>query len=66
MPSLTRMAEPASAAPLRPVRLGAFNAVLEREANGVIHIRTAQVLAPYHAKLSEPLQHWARVAPERV
>ncbi len=31
-----------------------------------IHIRTAQVLPPYHAKLSEPLEHWARVAPERV
>jgi feruloyl-CoA synthase len=52
--------------PLRPVRLGAFDAVLEREAGGVIHIRTAQVLAPYHANLSEPLAHWARFAPERV
>jgi feruloyl-CoA synthase len=55
-----------TSAPLRPVRLGAFDAVLEREADGVIHIRTAQVLPPYHAKLSEPLAHWARVAPERV
>jgi len=55
-----------ASAPLRPVRLGAFDAVLEREASGVIHIRTAQVLAPYHAKLSEPLEHWAKAAPERV
>jgi feruloyl-CoA synthase len=56
---------PASA-PLRPVRLGKFDAVLEREPSGIIHIRTAQVLAPYHATLSEPLEHWAKAAPERV
>jgi feruloyl-CoA synthase len=53
-------------APLRPVRLGAFDAVLERESNGIIHIRTAQVLPPYHAKLSEPLEHWAKAAPDRI
>ena len=34
--------------------------------SGVIHIRTAQVLPPYHAKLSEPLEHWAKAAPDRV
>jgi feruloyl-CoA synthase len=55
-----------TSAPLRPVRLGAFDAVLEREPSGVIHIRTAQVLPPYHATLSEPLEHWAKAAPERV
>jgi feruloyl-CoA synthase len=66
MPSQTRMADPVGAAPLRPVRLGAFDAVLEREPNGVIHIRTAQVLPPYHANLSEPLAHWARAAPDRI
>jgi feruloyl-CoA synthase len=66
MSNLTRRAEPVAAAPLRPVRLGAFDAVLEREASGVIHLRTVQVLPPYHATLGEPLEHWARVAPERV
>ena len=55
-----------ASAPLRPVRLGEFDAVLEREPSGVIHIRTAQVLAPYHATLSEPLEHWAKAAPDRV
>ena len=53
-------------APLRPVRLGAFDVVLEREPSGVIHIRTAQVLPPYHATLSEPLEHWAKAAPDRI
>jgi feruloyl-CoA synthase len=54
------------AAPLRPVRLGAFDTVVERKPGGTIHIRTSQVLAPYHAKLSEPLEHWAKAAPDRV
>ena len=66
MPSLSHLAEPAGAAPLRPVRLGAFDAVLEREPSGVIHIRTAKALAPYHATLSEPLEHWAKRSPDRV
>jgi feruloyl-CoA synthase len=52
--------------PLRPVRLGALDPVLERCSDGVIHIRAKQVLPPYHAKLSEPLEHWAKAAPERV
>jgi feruloyl-CoA synthase len=66
MPSVTRMAEPANAAPLRPVRLGALDAVLEQRPGGVIHIRAAQALGPYHNKLSEPLEHWAKAAPDRV
>ncbi len=54
------------AAPLRKVKLGKFDAVLEREPNGTIHIRTAQVLPPYHATLAEPLDHWVNAAPDRV
>jgi feruloyl-CoA synthase len=65
MPDPIRMAKQA-AAPLRPVRLGAFDPLLEHGAGGVIHIRTTQVLAPYHAKLSEPFEHWAKAAPDRV
>ena len=55
-----------ASAPLRKVRLGALDPVLEREDNGVIHIRCAQVLAPYHATLGEPLDHWATAAAERI
>ncbi len=66
MPSVTKMADAAVAAPLRTVRLGAFDAVLERQPDGVIHLRVKQVLAPYYANLSEPLEHWAMAAPERV
>jgi len=56
----------ATPAPLRPVRLGVFDAVLQRKPHGIVHMRTKQVLPPYHAKLSEPLEHWAVAAPDRI
>jgi len=55
-----------AAAPLRPVRLGALDAVLERRPDGVIYLRTAQQLGSYHDNLGEPLEHWAKAAPDRV
>jgi feruloyl-CoA synthase len=61
-----REANRLAAAPLRSVRLGVFDAVLDRHADGVIHIRTAQPLGSYDRKLSEPLEYWAKAAPERV
>jgi feruloyl-CoA synthase len=51
---------------LRPVRLGAPDARLERLADGTIYIRCGQPLGSYHATLSEPLDKWAQAAPERV
>src|SRR5215813_6148027 len=54
------------AAPLRPVRLGRLDPVIEQRADGVIHIRAAQKLDKYYHKLSDALEHWARVAPERL
>src|SRR5664279_1759546 len=66
MAGANREAAKAAGAPLRPVRLGKFDAVLEREPSGIIHIRTAKVLAPYYANLSEPLEHWAKAAPDRI
>ena len=53
-------------APLRPVRLGKLDPVIEQRAEGIIYIRAAQVLGPYHDKLSQPLQHWAETAPDRL
>jgi feruloyl-CoA synthase len=59
------MTQPA-AAPLRKVRMGALDAVLDRRADGAIVIRASQGLGRYHATLSEPLEHWAKAAPDRV
>jgi len=66
MPIASRMAAPPGSAPLRPVWLGAPDAVIGRGADGTLHIRTATPLGPYHATLSEPLQRWARQVPDRV
>ena len=66
MPKPIPLADTAAAAPLRPVRLGAPDAVLERRPDGTIYIRTSQPLGGFHDKLSEPLEKWAQAAPERV
>jgi feruloyl-CoA synthase len=59
------MTRPA-AAPLRVVRLGALDAVLDRRADGTIYIRTSQALGRYHDRVSAPLDYWAKAAPDRV
>jgi feruloyl-CoA synthase len=48
------------------VRLGRLDVVLEQRPGGVIHIRAAQSLGRYNDNLSQPLEHWARSAPDRV
>src|SRR4029078_435519 len=63
--AVSEVTTPATA-PLRPVRLGKLDVVLEKRADGAIHIRAAQPLGKYHRKLSDALEHWARTAPERV
>ena len=55
-----------AAAPLRPVRLGRPDAVIDRRPGGVLHIRAAQPLDTYYGKLSEALEHWAAAAPDRI
>jgi feruloyl-CoA synthase len=53
-------------APLRPVRLGAPEVVVERRADGAIVMRSPRALAPYPDKQTERLTYWARAEPERV
>jgi feruloyl-CoA synthase len=66
MASIAQEIRNQAAAPLRPVRLGKLDPVIEQRAGGIIYIRTVQVLGPYHDKLSQPLQHWAETAPDRL
>src|SRR5947209_1881570 len=58
--------DPAAAAPLRPVRLGPRDVVVERRPDGAILLKSPHALAPYPAKLTERLEYWATAAPERV
>ena len=66
MTSAAKETENHTVAPLRAVRLGKLDPVLEQRGGGIIHIRAAQGLGPYHEKLSQPLEHWAKIAPERI
>ena len=66
MSSVVREIESRPAAPLRPVRLGKFDAVLERRADGAINIRAAQKLGRFDDTLAQPLEHWAKAAPDRM
>ena len=65
-PVKERRPEAAPAAPVRPVRLGPRDVTVERRRDGTIHLTSPHALAPYPAKLSERLEHWAATAPERV
>jgi feruloyl-CoA synthase len=51
---------------LRPVRLGAFDVTLERRDDGAVVVRPTCALGAYARNLTERLEHWAHVAPERV
>ncbi|MEZ5786899.1 MAG: feruloyl-CoA synthase [Xanthobacteraceae bacterium] len=52
--------------PMRAVRLGRRDIAVDRRADGTIYVRSRQPLAPYPERLTDRLEHWARVAPERT
>jgi feruloyl-CoA synthase len=55
-----------SAYPLRPVSFGDPDVAVERCDDGTIYLRPRRPLVDYPARLTDRLQHWANVAPERV
>jgi feruloyl-CoA synthase len=65
-PVKERRPDPAPAAPVRPVRLGPRDVVVDRQPDGTIHLTSPHPLPPYPAKLTERLEHWAAAAPERI
>src|SRR5262245_7758026 len=50
----------------RQVRLGPSDVVVDRRADGIVHLRSPHALGPYPTKLTERLEHWAARAPDRV
>ena len=55
------------AARYRPARLGgSLVARFEQRADGATLVTSAEPLAPYPARLTDRLLHWAAVAPERT
>jgi feruloyl-CoA synthase len=61
-----RHPDPAPLAPMRPVRLGPRDVLVDRPGDGTIHMRSPHPLPPYPTKITERLEHWASVAPERT
>ncbi len=56
----------AADAPLRPVRLGPADVLLDRKADGTILLRSPHKLEAYPDRLTQRLEHWAGAAPDRV
>jgi len=52
--------------PMRAVRLGRREIAVDRQLDGTIYLRSRQVLAPYPKRLTDRLEHWAHIAPERT
>jgi feruloyl-CoA synthase len=51
---------------MRPVRIAPSDAVVRRADNGAIYMRSPVALGPYPEKLTERLEHWAQIAPQRT
>ena len=51
------------AAPIRKIRLGPADTLVERRPDGTLLMRSPHRLGDYPARLTERLEHWARVAP---
>jgi feruloyl-CoA synthase len=52
--------------PLRAVKLGPPDVLVERRSDGAILLRSPHPLPPYPRTLTERLVHWAKTAPQRV
>ena len=63
---MSKAARKLADAPTRAVRLGPQDVNVERRADGTMILRAQAPLGPYPAKLTERLDHWAKVAPDRV
>jgi feruloyl-CoA synthase len=55
-----------TAHPVREVRLGTSDVVLDRRPDGTIYVRSKDPLGPFAEKMTERLDHWAAVAPDRT
>jgi feruloyl-CoA synthase len=67
MPTTAAPSHPRQAdAPLRPVRLGPPDVLIERRGDGAIVLRSPHPLPPYPRTITARLEHWAAAAPDRL
>ena len=51
---------------MRPVRIGPYDTVVRHGDGGVLYMESPHPLGAYAEKITERLEHWASVAPERT
>lgn len=51
---------------MRPVNVAPSETTFRRGAGGVVYMRSPRALGPYPSKITERLEHWAKVAPDRT
>jgi feruloyl-CoA synthase len=54
------------ATPVRDVSLGRIEATFDQRGDGTMIVRSTAALPPHPEKITERLDHWAKVAPERT
>jgi feruloyl-CoA synthase len=64
--TLTKTHSTPSRPPLRSVRLGPADVLVERKTDGTILMRSPHALQPYPRKITERLAYWADAAPDRI
>ncbi len=64
--ALTKISSATTKPPLRAVRLGPADVLVERRSNGAIVLRSPHPLPDYPKNLTQRLVHWAAAAPDRV
>jgi feruloyl-CoA synthase len=52
--------------PVRDVSLGRIEATFDQRSDGTMIVRSTAALPPYPEKITERLDHWAKVAPKRT
>src|SRR5215211_7170004 len=52
--------------PMRPVRIGPYDTVVRDGGDGVLYMESPHALGAYAEKITERLEHWASVAPDRT
>src|SRR5437588_12509881 len=67
LPNVTPMLDlSAKTPPIRPVRLGPADVIVERRPDGALMLRSPHALADYPDKLTRRLEFWADRAPDRT
>ena len=51
---------------VRPVHIASNEATVRRGSNGTVYMESSTPLGPYPVRITDQLEHWAAVAPDRV